>query len=454
MKTKLTLRYIGMVILSTILLFVLSFLVLTNIENNIRPDSLPGNIAYNFDNEIELNDEGEVTISENGEQILIEEDSWIQFLNEEGYVVGAFNEPSYVSAHYSPVEIAHLNIYADNNQDYVFYTGKVNENLSFLMALPSKNWHRVVLELDDQWIIQFLQTMFVIAVIVFILMGYIFSRRIANPVAQIIEGVKRLADENYDTTYQEKGLYGSVFASLNILRENLKASVRERQKTMKQREDWIANISHDLKTPLSSIKGYSELLADPDYQFSEDEVRNFSEQILQKSNYMDSMIEELRLNEKLMHNSIRLKKEKGNFTVFIEEIIKEILNHPNYSNRKIIFKSNPESIEYSFDHDLMKRCLENLIFNSFIHNDEETIVHIQLNKIGDEITLKIIDDGIGMNEEDLENLFNRYYRGTNTTNHKGSGLGMSIAKEVIEAHDGEISVRSPYKKGTEIKINL
>lgn len=219
-----------MVILSTILLFVLSFLVLTNIENNIRPDSLPGNIAYNFDNEIELNDEGEVTISENGEQILIEEDSWIQFLNEEGYVVGAFNEPSYVSAHYSPVEIAHLNIYADNNQDYVFYTGKVNENLSFLMALPSKNWHRVVLELDDQWIIQFLQTMFVIAVIVFILMGYILSRRIANPVAQIIEGVKRLADENYDTTYQEKGLYGSVFASLNILRENLKASVRERQK--------------------------------------------------------------------------------------------------------------------------------------------------------------------------------------------------------------------------------
>lgn len=223
---------------------------------------------------------------------------------------------------------------------------------------------------------------------------------------------------------------------------------------MKQREDWIANISHDLKTPLSSIKGYSELLADPDYQFSEDEVRNFSEQILQKSNYMDSMIEELRLNEKLMHNSIRLKKEKGNFTVFIEEIIKEILNHPNYSNRKIIFKSNPESIEYSFDHDLMKRCLENLIFNSFIHNDEETTVHIQLNKIGKEITLRIIDDGIGMNEEDLENLFNRYYRGTNTTNHKGSGLGMSIAKEVIEAHDGEISVQSHYKKGTEIKINL
>src|SRR5690625_1227218 len=115
-------------------------------------------------------------------------------MNEYDYVFGAFNEPTYVSDHYSPVEIAHLNIYADNNQDYVFYTGKVNENLSFLMALPSKNWHRVVLEFDDQWIIQFLQIMFVIAAFIFILIGYIFSRRIANPVAQIIEGVKRLAD--------------------------------------------------------------------------------------------------------------------------------------------------------------------------------------------------------------------------------------------------------------------
>ena len=101
-------------------------------------DSLRGNLAYNFDNEIELIDENEAVISEEGEQILLEQNSWIQFLNEDGYVVGAFNEPTYVSDHYSPVEIAHLNIYADNNQDYVFYTGKVNENLSFLMALPSK----------------------------------------------------------------------------------------------------------------------------------------------------------------------------------------------------------------------------------------------------------------------------------------------------------------------------
>lgn len=454
LKTKLTLRYIGMVILSTLLLLGLGFTVLTNIENNIRPDSLPGTFAYNFDNEIELDDEGNVAISEKGQQTLLEQNAWIQFIDEEGYAIGGFNEPSYVSDHYSPVEIVHLNMYSTNHSDDIYYTGKVNEEINFLMALPSETWRRKILEFDDQWFIQFFQIMSIIAVIVFVVIGYIFSRRIAKPVTQIIEGVERLADDDYNADYKEKGLYGSVFASLNKLANNLKVSLHERQKTMKQREDWIANISHDLKTPLSSIKGYSELLVDPDYQFSEEEVRNFSEKILQKSNYMENMIEELRLNEKLMNEAVQLKKEKGNFTRFIEEIIKDIVSYPDYSNRKIIFESDPGNIEYSFDQDLMKRCLENLIYNSLIHNDEETTIHIRLNKIGNEIHLKIIDNGMGMKEEDLENLFNRYYRGTNTTNHKGSGLGMSIAKEVIEAHDGKINVESQVNKGTKVKVIL
>ncbi len=101
------------------------------------------------------------------------------------------------------------------------------------------------------------------------------------------------------------------------------------------REEWISNISHDLKTPLSSIKGYAEILANEDYKISEDEIINYSNIILNKTDYMEEMIEELRLNEKLKNNVLNLNKTKGNLTKFLREIIIEILNHPDYGDRII-----------------------------------------------------------------------------------------------------------------------
>src|SRR5699024_2075074 len=147
---------------------------------------------------------------------------------------------------------------------------------------------------------------------VFLIMGYIFVSRLTNPIVQIIQGVELLSQEKYIIEYEEKGVYRNVFRSLNKITENLKISKIERIKTEKMREEWISNISHDLKTPLSSIKGYAEILANEDYKISEDEIINYSNIILNKTDYMEEMIEELRLNEKLKNNVLNLNKTKGN----------------------------------------------------------------------------------------------------------------------------------------------
>jgi len=112
-----------------------------------------------------------------------------------------------------------------------------------------------------------------------------------------------------------------------------------------------------------------------------------------------------------------------------------------------------EMIEYEFDQKLLKRSLVNLIMNALVHNPTETEIWISLRK-HPQIIIEIKDNGQGMNQEDLEQLFQRYYRGTNTINYQGSGLGRSIAKEVIEAHSGEIVVESQVNMGTVIKIFL
>ncbi|GEK90739.1 sensor histidine kinase [Alkalibacterium kapii] len=456
MKIKLTLRYILMIVLSVIILMASAFMVLTYIENTFQNNDTetPDTFAYNFVDEIKMTDSGEVIISDDGKAALLEENGWIQILNQEGYVTQGFNEPDNPAEHYSPTEITFMHLYSGYEKNYLFNVGKTTDNIEYIVAIPKGSWNRYIFEMDQEMIKKFLFTMFFLAVIVFSLMGFIFSQRIASPVAKVISGVERLSAGDYKTEYKENGLYKRVFASLNHLAGRLKTSEIEREKTKKQREKWISNISHDMKTPLSTIKGYSEVLSDTEYDLSRDEIKKYSEIILAKSVYMEDMIEELRLNEKLMHNGIHLDKKAVNLTVFIKEIVIDISNHPGYSDRKVDFYSDEENLTFSCDKDLMKRAVENLIYNALIHNDSDTKVKISMSEVDRDILIDIKDDGRGMSDEELDKLFNRYYRGTNTKDYKGSGLGMSIAKEVIEAHGGEIEVVSELGKGTHIKIKL
>lgn len=454
MKTKLTLRFILMVILSTTLLLGFTFLFSAMYEDILREDFLPANFAYNFADAFQVDAEEEITLTDQGQADLLKHNAWVQFLSEEGYVLAAFNEPSYVSNHYSPVEIDHMSISDPYNQGYIFYTGKNNENLNYLLAIPSENWNRVTLEFNDELVIQFFQILMAVATIIFLVMGYFFSRRIAEPVSQIVGGVETLANGYYTSEFKERGLYKPVYKSINQLSTRLKASELERKKTKSQREKWISNISHDLKTPLSTIKGYSEILSDSDYELSKEETKRYAKKIHDKSIYMENMIAELRLNEQLIDEGLRIEKKEGNLTTFIKEVVIDILNHPEYSKRDILFEATDEIIIYSFNENLLKRSLENLIYNALIHNEQRTVVTVKVTRLKGNIILTIQDNGQGMNEEELEQLFNRYYRGSNTKSYKGSGLGMSIAKEVIEAHGGRITVQSVKNIGTEITITL
>lgn len=100
----------------------------------------------------------------------------------------------------------------------------------------------------------------------------------------------------------------------------------------------------------------------------------------------------------------------------------------------------------------MQRAFTNLIYNSIVHNDEDTEIIITMDR-KDKIYIQIEDSGKGISKEDLDNLFEKYYRGTNTgESHKGSGLGMAIAKQIIEVHNGEIEVESTLGVGTKINI--
>lgn len=454
MQIKLTFRYIVVVMVSTILLVVSAYSVLSYLDNNYYDeDDAPTSYAYNLGEEVIMNELGEADFTPEGQESLLNREGWLQILDEEGYVVYSFNTPHYVADHYDPLEINYIGASKSFSPKYIYDVGRSTEGINYLVAVPSEGWFQMTLEMDKEMMRQYMQIMLVVMLVIFLIMGFIFSRRIAKPVTQIIQGVKGLSDGDYEPKYKEKGLYKPVFKQLNQLGSRLQLSEIERRKTKDQREKWISNISHDLKTPLSTIKGYSEILADVDYSVSNEEVTQYSKSIYEKSIYMEEMIEELRLNEQLMQDKVTLNKESVDLKSFVYEIIEDILKHPDFTDRTIVFQAE-ENITVNVSKDLMHRAIENLIYNALIHNDLETIVTVDVRVIGEESIIEIMDNGQGMNPEELEQLFNRYYRGLNTKNYKGAGLGMSIAKEVIEAHGGEIDVNSEIDKGTVIKIIL
>ncbi|MFA8440189.1 sensor histidine kinase [Pueribacillus sp. YX66] len=459
MRKKITLSFWSVIIISSLMILLMTlatvyFFVFT--KNKVVSD-YPPNFTLSFDLYIEEID-NDILISEKGQQLLKNKNAWIQILDSNGNEIYELGKPEGTPMHYSPAQIVHSHMYPDTIDGNTLFVAEstTDSNLSYIIGFPSTeiNKHTFIYESDLlSLFLKFTLLVLLISVVVFLITGSIFGNKLTNPIVRIIEGIELLSQKKYGIQYSEKGIYSKVFNSLNVLSENLKSSDRERRKNEKMREEWIANISHDLKTPLSTIKGYSEILADSDYHISKREIMHYSNIIFEKAVYMENMIEELRLNEKLRQNALILNKTQNDLTKFLRNIIIEILNHPNYSDRKINFNAPGEIIEYEIDKNLMKRCIENLIFNALIHNDQQTDVTVNLYK-REKIIIEIEDNGRGISMEDLDKLFNRYYRGTNTEDYKGAGLGMSIAKEVIEAHNGEITVESKLNVGTIIRITL
>lgn len=176
--------------------------------------------------------------------------------------------------------------------------------------------------------------------------------------------------------------------------------------------------------------------------------------IMNKTAYIEILLDDLKLIQRLKNHWLPINLSSVNLVELVRVVVINLLNDPKYSNRVISFESDLEQINHAVDPVLMQRAFTNLIHNAVVHNPENTRVQVSIYG-GDEIKICIEDNGRGISKEDQENLFERYYRGTNTEgSYAGSGLGLAIAKQVIEAHGGSISLESELGKGTRISIKL
>ncbi|MBW8351152.1 HAMP domain-containing histidine kinase [Bacillus sp. IITD106] len=296
-----------------------------------------------------------------------------------------------------------------------------------------------------------------------------FGWYFGSPLLLVMKWIHQLGNEDFSPLidrykmYNRKGkfkmrfhLYQEVIMQLDRMQGQLKKSNVERAQLEEAKRDWIAGISHDLKTPLTYIKGYSTLLLNPDYDWTKEEQRNFIQEIDDKGTHMEQLVQDLNLAIRFdSAQSAPIRKTTQNIVAFIQKVVAEVSNDLGAQKHHFELHTESHDLAIGFDSHLLKRALQNIYLNAIIHNETPVMIKTKIEKQQDLLTIRIHDNGIGMTEETKQNLFNRYYRGTTTEQKsEGTGLGMAIVKNLIEAHDGVVEVESALQKGTTFTISL
>lgn len=272
--------------------------------------------------------------------------------------------------------------------------------------------------------------------------------------SKIKKGIENISQRTY-IQLPEKGIFSDVYCALNKMDMEIRNSDKVQKETERVRNEWIANITHDLKTPLSPIKGYAELLTS-NAEIDKGTIQEYGEIILKNVNHTEKLINDLKLTYQLDSGAMPFQPQKVNLVRYLKESVIDIVNDPAFKDRDIVFESSVQDLETCIDTDLFRRAMNNLIINALTHNPQETKVKISVDmNVDKEACICISDNGKGMSNEEQAELFNRYYRGTNTKeNPEGSGLGLAIAKQIITLHNGDIAVNSKLNEGTQFTIIL
>ena len=304
---------------------------------------------------------------------------------------------------------------------------------------------------------KFLSGLFVSLLTILVFTAFLLTRwlesSIFTPISAINIAMNNIRDGNFTYTLStgEEGEIGDLYRNYEDMRLRLKESADEKLEREKQNRELISNISHDLKTPITSIKGYVEGLIDGVANTPEKQEK-YIRTIYNKANDMDHLIDELTLYSRFESDRIPYNFHRLNVADYFGDCVEEIgmdmeakgieLNYTNLVSPQTKIIADPEQ---------MKRVINNIVGNSVKYMDKEKgRIDIRILDEHDSVRIEIEDNGKGIGARDLPNIFDRFYRTDSSRNSSqgGSGIGLSIVRKIIEDHGGYIWATSREGEGT------
>lgn len=281
------------------------------------------------------------------------------------------------------------------------------------------------------------------------LLSFITSRKITRPLKKLKYAAISIKEEEFDVDmhYNGNDEIKDVFIAFDDMRVKLKQNVEKQLRYERSRTELIANISHDLKTPITAIKGYIEGIVDGVANTPE-KISRYHQTIYKKVNILDKLIDNLFINSKLELKTVPFHFQKLNLDLFLTDFIEEV----KYDIPEI--DMDLDIIDYdlfiSGDPIQLQRVMHNIIGNSLKYCDKQVCkIYIKLIKEGDFIRVSIEDNGVGISQNSARDIFKQFFRSdpARSSTTEGSGLGLAISKQIITEHRGEIFAKNNLKDG-------
>ena len=293
----------------------------------------------------------------------------------------------------------------------------------------------------------------VILVFTALSIGLWIYRSIATPLVKLKKATQNIKEGNLDFVLEVEGddEFSELCRDFEEMRKRLKESAEEKVLMDKENKELISNISHDLKTPITAVKGYVEGIMDGVADTPE-KMDRYVKTIYNKTNEMDHLINELTFYSKIDTNRIPYTFSKLNVEDYFSDCAEEVGLELETRGIELVYANYVENgVQVIADGEQIRRVIHNIISNAIKYMDKpKGIIQIRVKDVGDFIQVEIEDNGKGIAAKDLPSIFDRFYRTDVSRNSSkgGSGIGLSIVKKILEDHGGKVWATSRLGIGT------
>ncbi len=335
-------------------------------------------------------------------------------------------------------------IFKSENQKYgvknLVYSFVTEDNTYFFLTTSIKPIDSTVTILKNQFIIVSL----VILVLSFVV-GFFISKKLSKPIVGLSESAKKVAKGNYKESFNSD----SNISEIQELTTTLNYAKDELSKTNELRTELLANVSHDLKTPLTMIKAYSEMVRDITYKDDKKREENLNI-IIEEVDRLNLLVSDILDLSVMQANIYELKEETFNLVALTKTIINRYEIFSLTEEYKFIFETNSDEIMINADKQKIQQVLYNLISNAINYTGNDKTVKIKIIDDKTKCRVEIIDSGKGIKDEDINLIWDKYYKSDkkHKRNMLGTGLGLSIVKNIFELHNYTYGVNTKKNKGS------
>ena len=304
---------------------------------------------------------------------------------------------------------------------------------------------RLVRHLSRDTLVSFMLVTVIATICFFIIYFLLFIKRIVKDMTYISDRIIDIADGKSDEKIiiERQDEIGEIAGRINEMTEQINQLIKSERDALQSNKDLIACVAHDLRTPITSVKGYLDLALDTKH-YDLEQRQKYVRIAQTKANRLEYLIHDLFNYTKLTNGEITLHRSKIDLVQLVEQMVEEF--YPLFQEEELecTTKYNISYLEMNMDGELIARAVQNLLSNAIKYGKDGKHVYVELECLEQEVQIRVTNYGLVIPEESIKHLFDKFYRVERSRNVKtgGTGLGLNIAQEIVHLHGGRIQVTS------------